>query len=58
MDKQVITEKVRAKVKDGKIACSHALKIASEEGISSRDLGPLLNELEIKIAGCQLGCFP
>lgn len=58
MDKQAIIEKVKTKAKDGKIACSQALKIAAEERISSKELGSLLNELKIRIIGCQLGCFP
>jgi hypothetical protein len=58
MDKEVITKKVKSKTKDGKIACKQALKIAEEEGVSSNDLGVLLNELKIKVANCQLGCFP
>jgi hypothetical protein len=58
MDKAALTEKVKALSKDGKISCKQALKLAEEEGISSRDIGTLLNELKIKVASCQLGCFP
>jgi hypothetical protein len=58
MDKEAITKKVKSKTKDGKIACKQALKISEEEGISSKKLGALLNELKIKVASCQLGCFP
>jgi hypothetical protein len=58
MDKETIIEKVKSQTKNGKIACKQALKISTEEGISSKDLGALLNELKIKVANCQLGCFP
>lgn len=58
MDKEAIIKKVQSKTKDGKIACKQALKISEEEGISSKDLGALLNELKTKVANCQLGCFP
>ena len=58
MDKEKITEKARALSKNGKISCKQALTLAEEEGISSRDLGNLLNEIKIKVASCQLGCFP
>jgi hypothetical protein len=58
MDKAGLTEKVKALSKDGKLSCKQALKLAEEEGISSRDLGNLLNELKVKVMGCQLGCFP
>jgi hypothetical protein len=58
MDKEKVTQKVESMSKNGKISCKQALKLAEEEGISSRDLGNLLNEIKIKVAGCQLGCFP
>jgi hypothetical protein len=58
MDKQVTIEKVKTHTKDGKISCKQALKISAEENISPKDLGALLNELKIKVANCQLGCFP
>ena len=58
MDKTKVTEKVKALSKNGKISCKQALKLAEEEGISSRDLGNLLNEIKVKVASCQLGCFP
>jgi hypothetical protein len=58
MDKAGLTKKVKALSKNGKISCKQALTLAEEEGISSRDLGNLLNELKVKVMGCQLGCFP
>ncbi len=58
MDKEKITQKVKLLSKDGKLSCKQALKLAEEEGISSRDLGKLLNEMKVKVMGCQLGCFP
>jgi len=58
MDKAKMAEKVKSLSKGGKMSCKQALKLAEEEKISSRDLGELLNELKIKVASCQLGCFP
>jgi hypothetical protein len=58
MDKQTVTEKVKAHAKDGKIACKQAFKIAEETGTPTKELGDPLNELDIKVASCQLGCFP
>ncbi len=58
MDREKLTEKVKALSKNGKISCKQALKLAEEEGISSREIGNLLNELKVKVMGCQLGCFP
>jgi hypothetical protein len=58
MNKEKVAEKAKAVSKDGKISCKQALKLAADEGIGSRELGELLNELKIKVASCQLGCFP
>ena len=58
MDKAKLSEKIKAVSKNGKISCKEALKLAEEEGISSKDLGSLLNEIKVKVMGCQLGCFP
>ncbi|OPY80413.1 MAG: hypothetical protein A4E65_01485 [Syntrophorhabdus sp. PtaU1.Bin153] len=58
MDKEAIIEKVRVHTKDNRIACKQAIRIADEENISPKDLGEILNELKIKVAHCQLGCFP
>ncbi len=58
MDRTELTEKIKALSKNGKISCSQALKLAEEQKVSSRELGNLLNELKIKVMGCQLGCFP
>jgi hypothetical protein len=58
MDKEKVTQKINSLSKNGKISCKQALKLAEEEGISSRDLGTLLNEIKVKVASCQLGCFP
>lgn len=57
MDRKTLEEKIKSKARDGKIACPQALNLAREEGVSSREVGDLLNELKIKIVSCQLGCF-
>ncbi len=58
MDKEKIVDKIKSHTKNGKIACKQALKIAEEEKIPSKELGEMLNEMKIKVANCQLGCFP
>ena len=58
MDKEKLIEKIKTQAKDSKISCRAALKLAEEEGVPSRTLGELLNELKIKVSACQLGCFP
>jgi len=53
-----VKEQIKSVSKDGKISCRQALKLAEESGVAPRELGELLNELNIKVASCQLGCFP
>jgi hypothetical protein len=57
MMEEEISAKIREAAKDGKIPCAMAMKIASENKISNREMGEILNRLKIKIAQCQLGCF-
>jgi LAO/AO transport system kinase len=57
MDKEAVLEKVKTRLKDGKISCQQARKLAEDEGITYKDMGELLNEYKIKIMSCQLGCF-
>ncbi|MBN1355533.1 hypothetical protein JXA40_04585 [bacterium] len=52
-----LTEALHPLVNDKKIACAQALNLASEFKVSPRQVGDLLNELKIKVYGCQLGCF-
>lgn len=42
---------------DGRAACPVLLDIAARLKVSPRDVGEACNRLEIKIKGCQLGCF-
>lgn len=57
MEDKDLRDLILARQKDKRISCKVALKIAEEAGISPHKVGELLNELEIKIHSCQLGCF-
>jgi hypothetical protein len=57
MTQEDLQDRIRAAAPEGKIACAAAFRLAEELDISRRRLGELLNELRIKIIGCQLGCF-
>jgi hypothetical protein len=52
-----LVEEINTKVKDGKIPCKEALAIAERLDLTPAQVGKKLNELKIKIQGCQLGCF-
>ena len=41
----------------GRISCHAAMEVAKEAGLTTRNVGELLNEMQIKICACQLGCF-
>ncbi|HVP77631.1 MAG TPA: hypothetical protein VMV04_07025 [Thermodesulfobacteriota bacterium] len=57
MDRKKIEEAIKEKVQDGRLPCAVCFKIAEEFGISNKEMGKILNEMEVKISYCQLGCF-
>ena len=50
--------RIKLSLIDGKLPCPVAFKIAKELKVSPMDVGRTANRLSIKIASCQLGCFP
>lgn len=42
---------------EGKIACARLRKIAEEAGVSYKTAGKVADGLNIRIKGCDLGCF-
>ena len=50
--------RIKKSLVDGKLPCAVAFKIAEEMGVSPRKIGDKANEIKVKIASCQLGCFP
>jgi len=53
-----LEEEVKASLVNGKLPCAQAFKIAKKHKVVPREVGDTANKLNIKIAGCQLGCFP
>jgi hypothetical protein len=49
---------IQASLVGGKLPCAVAFKIAKKLKVSPRKVGDAANRLNIKIMGCQLGCFP
>ena len=49
---------VRAIYTGGWIACATAHAVAKTMGIPLRQMGEILDHLDIKIRQCSLGCFP
>ena len=40
-----------------KLPCAKALALAAELGVPPKTVGAVCDDHEIRIAGCQLGCF-
>lgn len=57
MKEEEIIAKLKEAARDGKIPCAVAFKVAKDCNVSTKEIGNLLNQLKIKIASCQLGCF-
>ena len=55
---RVLEEELKASLVDGRLPCAVAFKISGKHGVSTRKVGDTANRLNIKISGCQLGCFP
>ena len=58
MTMQEVKARIQAVAPNGKIPCAAAFKLAEELQITRSRLGEILNELNVKIIQCQLGCFP
>ena len=52
-----IEKALREVIKDNRLLCHDALDLAKRLDVESRLVGKVADELDIKICGCQLGCF-
>jgi hypothetical protein len=57
MDREMIIEAIQAAVKNNRLTCEKAHELSAKLSVSLHEIGALCNELKIKIASCQLGCF-
>jgi len=48
---------LKSRAEDNRISCTIALQTAAEFEVSPAVVGNMVNDLRIKITGCQLGCF-
>ena len=55
---RVLEDELKESLVNGKLPCAVAFKIAKKFKVTPRDVGDEANKLNIKIASCQLGCFP
>ncbi len=57
VDRKKLEETIKEKAKAGKLPCAVCFKIAEDFGISRKEMGQVLNEIDVRISQCQLGCF-
>lgn len=57
MDTKELLEKVKEVAPHGKISCSEACALAEKLGLHPSEVGKVCNANDIKIFGCDLGCF-
>jgi len=55
---KALEEEMRASLVNGKLPCAVAFQIAKKLRVSPKQVGDAANRLSVKIASCQLGCFP
>jgi len=56
-DSGEIAQRLREAAVDGRVKCADAFAIAGELGVGVGRVGRVADEIKIKIASCQLGCF-
>jgi len=57
MTQDRIIDAIRSASQDNRLSCAAAHELARELNVSLTEIGSICNELKIKIADCQLGCF-
>ena len=57
MTREKIIEAIRAASENNRLSCEKAHELARDLNLSLQEIGAICNELKIKIAACQLGCF-
>ena len=55
---KAIEDEIRTSLVDGKLPCAVAFQIAKKHSVTPQQVGDTANEINIRIASCQLGCFP
>ena len=57
MTREQMSEAIRRTAVNDRLSCEKAHALSRELNISLNEIGALCNEMKIKIADCQLGCF-
>jgi len=57
MDQETLMDTIRSASIDNRLTCEAAHELSEKLHISLQEIGAVCNELKIKVAQCQLGCF-
>jgi hypothetical protein len=57
MSRERIVEAIQTASRNSRLSCEKAHEISAALNVSLKEIGEVCNELKIKIAACQLGCF-
>ena len=57
MTREKMIEAIHLASVNNRLSCEKAHELAKDLNTSLQQIGALCNELKIKIAACQLGCF-
>jgi LAO/AO transport system kinase len=52
-----IAEEIRKKAVNDRLPCAAARRIAEELSVPYKEVGRTADELNVKITGCEFGCF-
>ena len=55
---RILEEELKKSLIDGRLPCAAAFKVSRKLKVSPKKVGDMANKLNMKIASCQLGCFP
>jgi hypothetical protein len=57
MTREQLGEAIKAASQNNRLSCERAHELAKGLNTTLQEIGVICNELKIKIAACQLGCF-
>ncbi len=57
MTREQLAQAIRAAAVNNRLSCEKAHALSRELKVPLGDIGAMCNELKIRIAACQLGCF-
>lgn len=56
-DEEQIRQSIERAAANGRVACGLLLELAERTATPPKRIGQLCDEMDIRIANCQLGCF-